>query len=62
LKGQKYYVSRLKTEKGRHHTFVIPPMVYFETKRWLAANKVAAKLEAFEALDLFGNPKYVIQS
>ena len=49
LKGNTKLIDRINNEV-KDGTIVIPPIVYFEIKKWLLKNNAKAKLNAFEVL------------
>ena len=49
LKGNKKLIDRINNEV-KNGTIIIPPVVYFEIKKWLLKNNAKTKLEAFETL------------
>jgi predicted nucleic acid-binding protein len=50
LKGRKNFISKLDAERKEGTRIIIPPIVYYETKRWLIANIASAKIKAFEQI------------
>jgi tRNA(fMet)-specific endonuclease VapC len=50
LKMQEKITEKLNTEKEKGTSITIPPMVYFEIKRWLLSNNASAKMKAFEKI------------
>jgi len=49
LKGNIQLQDKVDSE-AENHNIVIPPFVYFETKKWLLAVQSKSKLNAFEKL------------
>ena len=49
LKGNTKLIDRIN-EEAKDGTIIIPPIVYFEIKKWLLKNNSKSKLAAFEAL------------
>jgi len=49
LKGDRKLINRIN-EEIKDGNIVIPPIVYFEIKKWLLRNKSKSKLAAFEML------------
>ena len=49
LKGSTKLINRINDEV-KDGTIIIPPIVYFEIKRWLLKNNSKSKLAAFEAI------------
>ena len=49
LKGNKKLIDRINNEV-KNGTIIIPPVVYFEIKKWLLKNNAKTKLAAFETL------------
>ncbi len=47
LKGDKKLIERINNEV-KNGGIVVPPVVYFEVKKWLLKNKAQSKLMAFE--------------
>jgi predicted nucleic acid-binding protein len=47
LKGDKKLIERINTEI-KNGGVLVPPIVYFEVKKWLLKNKAQSKLIAFE--------------
>jgi predicted nucleic acid-binding protein len=52
LKNYPAIHKKVNEEKNKGNDFVIPPMVYFETRNWLLKNKSRVKLLAFEMMYL----------
>jgi predicted nucleic acid-binding protein len=50
LKNHPAVCEKVYEEKNKGNGFVIPPMVYFETKNWLLKNQSRVKLLAFEMM------------
>ena len=50
LKGNKTISARIIDETNNKNVIVIPPMVFFEIKRWLLTINSIKKLALFEAL------------
>ncbi|MDR2964693.1 MAG: PIN domain-containing protein [Treponema sp.] len=48
LKGNKDIINRVSTEADNSNTIVIPPMVFYEIKRWLLTINASKKLAIFE--------------
>jgi len=49
LKGNTKLIDRINNEI-KDGTIIIPPVVYFEIKKWLLKNNAKSKLTAFETL------------
>ncbi|MCL2270145.1 MAG: PIN domain-containing protein [Treponema sp.] len=49
LKGDTKIIDRINNEI-KDGTIIIPPIVYFEIKKWLLKNSAKSKLAAFETL------------
>ena len=49
LKGHEIIVKRVDSEAADDN-IIIPPLAYFEIKKWLCANNSKTKLQAFEKL------------
>ena len=49
LKGSTKLIDRINNEV-KDGNVIIPPVVYFEIKKWLLRNNAKTKLEAFETL------------
>lgn len=49
LKGNEELINRINDE-AKEGKIIIPPVVYFEIKKWLLKNNAKSKLAAFEAL------------
>jgi predicted nucleic acid-binding protein len=47
LKGDKKLIERINHEI-KNGSIIVPPIVYFEVKKWLLKNKAHSKLMAFE--------------
>ena len=50
LKGDKTAIDRIADETNNGHVIIIPPTVFYETKRWLLTIKGIKKLVLFEAM------------
>ena len=50
LKGDKSIIDRISGEAENNNVIVIPPTVFYETKRWLLAINSRKKLALFEAM------------
>ena len=50
LKGNKTIIDRVTGETDNGNAVVIPPMVFYEIKRWLLTINSNKKLDIFEAM------------
>ena len=50
LKGNQTIIDRVSNETANGNILIIPPMVFFEVKRWLLVVKSAKRLAIFEAM------------
>jgi len=50
LKGDKKIIERITGETDKGNTIIIPPTVYFETKRWLLTINSTKKLALFDTM------------
>ena len=50
LKGNKTIIEKITSEAEDENGIIIPPMVFFEVKRWLLATNAAKKLALFGAM------------
>jgi predicted nucleic acid-binding protein len=50
LKNNQQIINRISLELTNNNKIVVPPIVYFEIKRWLLSNNSKTKLLAFETL------------
>ncbi|MCL1820984.1 MAG: PIN domain-containing protein [Oscillospiraceae bacterium] len=50
LKQDSKIKSKLKTESQKENLFIIPPIVYYEVKRWLLEKQALSKMREFEKL------------
>jgi predicted nucleic acid-binding protein len=50
LKGTKTIIDRVSAETGNANAVIIPPMVFYEIKRWLLTVNAVKKLELFEEM------------
>ncbi|MCL2721091.1 MAG: PIN domain-containing protein [Treponema sp.] len=50
LKGNKTIVDRVSTETDNENFIIIPPIVYFEIKRWLLAINAVKRMAHFEMM------------
>ena len=50
LKGDKTIINRVTDETDNSNIIIIPPTVFYETKRWLLAINSKKKLGLFEAM------------
>jgi len=48
LKGNKTIIDRISTETDNANSVIIPPMVFYEIKRWLLTVNASKKLKLFE--------------
>jgi predicted nucleic acid-binding protein len=53
LKGDANIIERIADETDRGNTFVIPPIVFFEIKRWLLTINSKKKLLVFESMEAY---------
>ena len=52
LKGDKTIIDRVSAETDNGNSIIIPPMVFYEIKRWLLTLNAVKKLELFENMCL----------
>jgi predicted nucleic acid-binding protein len=50
LKKNQEIINKVSIEIKDDNRIIIPPVVYFEIKRWLLSNNATAKLAAFDTL------------
>ncbi|MCL2809500.1 MAG: PIN domain-containing protein [Treponema sp.] len=50
LKGNKTIVDRISIETDNENFIIIPPIVFFEIKRWLLAKNAVKKMKLFEMM------------
>ncbi|MDR1468303.1 MAG: PIN domain-containing protein [Spirochaetaceae bacterium] len=50
LKGSEKILEKIDEVRNGKRSLVIPPMVYYEVRRWLLITESAAKKRAFEAI------------
>jgi predicted nucleic acid-binding protein len=50
LKKNQKIINKVSNEIDDNNIIIIPPIVYFEIKRWLLSNNAMVKLAAFDAL------------
>jgi len=50
LKGNKTIIDRISTETDNANSIIIPPMVFYEIKRWLLTINASKKLTLFEKM------------
>ena len=50
LKGNKTVIEKITSEAEDENSIIIPPIVFFEVKRWLLATNAVKKLTLFGAM------------
>jgi predicted nucleic acid-binding protein len=50
LKGNKTVIDKVSDEAGNENIIVIPPTVFYETKRWLLTINADKKMKLFETM------------
>ena len=53
LKGNKTIINRISAETDNGNSVIIPPIVFFEIKRWLLSINAIKKLKLFENMCSF---------